>query len=887
MKRIITLVFLHLTLSVFTQTKILPDQEISYGNNNHTSRDFLIVSLKDNEDNIYLLGNTENDFTFNDLKIIKLDKDLNLLWEVEKSFDLGFSYDKIISAKIDSQNNLIVESSAGYDSQNQLFIILKYSSNGELIWEKPLSDLVNRESHLFHSYTSELDDSDQLHIFYQTKDNQYGTFYSSTLNSDGDIIHNQLLSNLLVSGTNIKRYKIIIENGIYHILTIEDIETEPYSKFMVHTITNTTTESHSLNLSKEAIDYFNTPFAETSTIMKKDNSDNLIVVAPNYSQYKDFGILNINPNGNVNYIKYPNETNDRYPLDFGFDSNNNLVILSNNKISTSNNQLKFTVQKYNSTGTLLFEKDVPYTGNMAKIQDSTILLHDSSNQILSFDFDLNQIYSSQLNTVNTYHLEANDIFSIDSNYYLSSYTNDINYSGSDFLSEVDMLIQKTNSINNNKIYRFNGKGTSKVLELREVVVEPDSYKFSLTEKLGPENLKPGFSNSPHQQRFLTLDKENLSILEDKIVPLNDFLITTDYPKSLVTEFISSENIKYEYVLNEDRTKLTLLNEGAIEWERDLNLYIDPNGDDVISDDEIILDYKINPNGDFYIMTYIYGLQSSTIYRFSIENELKTVEFDKPTFVFQPLSNGWLFTMNKIGTITVYSNRFTEINKIESSPYVYSDISEFGFFIKEKHNQILLNKHGDNRVSLYNQYGELQNEYYHIEANLNNSGIEYDNQYIILLEDIGASIYLNNDFSWRRAAIKKFNIDLTNNFQDYSENDDDDDGVKNGLDECQGTTSGEDVDQYGCLKNQTLSNDEFIIGDNNISIYPNPTNGKLVYRNNLRNTSISKIKIFDQIGREIKVYQKNQIDLSNQNNGIYYLSFYLDNNKHVTKTVIKK
>ena len=73
MKKITLLYILLFSFSIFSQQKIEPVKKITYGNYNHTNRDFLNGSLKDSNDNIYLLGSTENDFTFNDAKIIKLD----------------------------------------------------------------------------------------------------------------------------------------------------------------------------------------------------------------------------------------------------------------------------------------------------------------------------------------------------------------------------------------------------------------------------------------------------------------------------------------------------------------------------------------------------------------------------------------------------------------------------------------------------------------------------------------------------------------------------------------------------------------------------------------------------------------------------------------------
>ena len=114
--------------------------------------------------------------------------------------------------------------------------------------------------------------------------------------------------------------------------------------------------------------------------------------------------------------------------------------------------------------------------------------------------------------------------------------------------------------------------------------------------------------------------------------------------------------------------------------RDLDLYVDPNGDPVISDDEVIFDWKVNKKGDFFLSTYIYGLQEFTLHKYSLNNEYNTLEFDELIVAFEPMSNHWLFTMNGSGEVTVYSDRLTIINQVSSS---FNSVNQSSFYIKEK------------------------------------------------------------------------------------------------------------------------------------------------------------------------------------------------------------
>ena len=383
---------------------------------------------------------------------------------------------------------------------------------------------------------------------------------------------------------------------------------------MLYKFTESTLESFDLDLDNEAINFFNTPFDETWTIMKKDNNDNLVLLAPSPIIYKDYGILNVNPDGTVKYIVYPDDSKDKYPLEFCFDNNNNLLIVSNNRTSSTSDNLEVTLQKYNQNGDLIFQTSVSHTGLFATITESKISILTDQNKIVSFDYDFNNIDEVQLNNIDTYNFEINNLLVTDSNYFLSGYTEDVNYSGSVLISEIDMLIKKADNSNELNSYRFSGKGTSKIFTRKEVVVSDTAYAFAITEKLGPDNFSIG-SVANQQQRFLTLEKSDLTILEDQIVPLDEILYTTYYPKDLTTPYTENGDL-YEYVISTDTTNISLHKNNVLEWSRDLDLYIDPSNDDpFISDDEMIFDWKVNKKGDFFLSTYIYGLQEFTLHKF--------------------------------------------------------------------------------------------------------------------------------------------------------------------------------------------------------------------------------------------------------------------------------
>jgi len=79
-----------------------------------------------------------------------------------------------------------------------------------------------------------------------------------------------------------------------------------------------------------------------------------------------------------------------------------------------------------------------------------------------------------------------------------------------------------------------------------------------------------------------------------------------------------------------------------------------------------------------------------------------------------------------------------------------------------------------------------------------------------------------------------------------------------------------------------------IGDKEISIFPNPTKGKLwVEVSNIEDGDIIILKVFDLQGREIYSNEKlsnYDIDLSNYENGVYLLDIILNNEKSYWKIV---
>jgi FtsP/CotA-like multicopper oxidase with cupredoxin domain len=82
------------------------------------------------------------------------------------------------------------------------------------------------------------------------------------------------------------------------------------------------------------------------------------------------------------------------------------------------------------------------------------------------------------------------------------------------------------------------------------------------------------------------------------------------------------------------------------------------------------------------------------------------------------------------------------------------------------------------------------------------------------------------------------------------------------------------------------NDEIL--NKNVSVYPNPTNGK-IYINTQNGTTINKVEILDILGRSLKTinnFKKGKtIDLKNESKGLYFVKIYGNKGTTVKKVLI--
>lgn len=104
-----------------------------YGSNLNPAIDEVRASEIDNLGNVYITGSTENTIFGFDIMTVKISPDGQVLWQVLYS-ELG--NDLPYDLTLDNEGNVYIAGVKNLTSSSSDFLVLKYNTNGDLIWTK-------------------------------------------------------------------------------------------------------------------------------------------------------------------------------------------------------------------------------------------------------------------------------------------------------------------------------------------------------------------------------------------------------------------------------------------------------------------------------------------------------------------------------------------------------------------------------------------------------------------------------------------------------------------------------------------------------------------------------------------------------------------------------
>ena len=145
---------------------LVPTERVTYGNNEHTSRDAIFFSEKVSRGNLIVAGYTERDYTFSDIKIVSLNENLEENWSDQLSWE-GISYDYPIDLMIDEEDHVWVISKNYVGGTRANYIIDRYSPSGEKLWEYKSPETVDYSTLNMNQYYYYFDEEGYLNFTYQ------------------------------------------------------------------------------------------------------------------------------------------------------------------------------------------------------------------------------------------------------------------------------------------------------------------------------------------------------------------------------------------------------------------------------------------------------------------------------------------------------------------------------------------------------------------------------------------------------------------------------------------------------------------------------------------------------------------------------------------------
>lgn len=763
------------SFSNYAQDTIFPSQQVTFGSKIHTNRDELSHTLKDSRNNIYLIGTTENDFTFNDIQVIKLNSDFSELWSRTYSFNTNFSYDRVTSAHIDSQDNLILVCRSAMDKVNELYFILKVDPKGNKLWEIPLFEYSRPapiNPFLFHAT---LDENDNLQFayanwhYYAEKE---GVVYFIEVSSEGQITKSYNAVDLFPEVSVDNQFVIEYHKGFYYMIASI---TDGNHRIMYYKFNDTESFSTEIEIPQTVLENLKfTPFTDASLEYRENTGLQFTAFGTSHDQLL---LLNLNQDGSVNYVREPDLNKEQYVIGHFFDKNDDVGIISNQKTIGSTEDLHMVLEKFDDKGELIQSLAVPgEIGMISYVGSSFIGVYTVTNKLLKYNYDFSLVSETQLKPIKVDEFVPSCIFFNDEDSFLAGTNLSIGYEGSKYYSENDWSFKKVSNGVELDEFQFSGEGTSKADQTKSIQRQNNgNYVVAVSEKTGPDNYGLGGSRSPSLSHILTYSND-LELIEKQTDVDNAIW---DEKSNNSVSFTSGSD-SYEYYYNSNTSKITLTKNGnEVLWTRIWNGDLHtPSGFVIDSENSLI----------FRSLLYNQGLPH--LNKLTMDNVRTRVAVDKNPFRIIMLDNDWVFTSNST-SIQVYSNDFELISEY---PIEYDyNMANYAPFM-QKNNKVMVYTTFDNVLRVFSQYGEFEKEYMFF-GDLYDRNAFFEGNDLVVLSSIGS--YIISEFQWQRAVVNKYVDFVTKYIGETSYGDQDGDGVSDFIDRCPKTPKGNAVNEFGC------------------------------------------------------------------------------------------
>jgi len=288
----------------------------------------------DSTDNIIVVGTLSNG-SDNDFYTIKYDSDGNLIWAM--TYDTGFE-NVPYGVVTDASKGIII---AGYTlnvNGNHDYCIIKYDSNGNLIWARTYDS--GQED---YAWGVAADSFNNVIVTGWCRLHPGSDYHTIKYDPDGNVIWTKEYDN----GDIDRARGIVTDSGNNIIVTGYSSEID--TSYDYYTIKY---DSNANVLWARRYDIWERDLAWNVTV---DHSDNVIVTGyyRNHSYENDYCTIKYDKNGNFIWAKYFDSGNEDLAYDVSTDSFNNVIVTGS---SNNGNNYDYYTIKYDKNGNIIWVK---------------------------------------------------------------------------------------------------------------------------------------------------------------------------------------------------------------------------------------------------------------------------------------------------------------------------------------------------------------------------------------------------------------------------------------------------------------------------------------------------------------------------------------------------
>lgn len=918
MKQIINFVFILFLFAIqknYSQTEITPIINKEFIKNSHSSIEDLKKVVYRSNGESYLFGETEANYTNNDILVIKLSVNLDTLWT--KKIDIpseGGGYDIFVNGEVDSQGNSYI-----YISRKSHFIstqtsdiryVVKLDNNGNEIFTENISILLNATTTDYTQYFSHLDYNDNFVIIDDQKNpNPQITFLKFLPNNSYQLTYR---NDLIEMGNGALNYfnRFFYLNGEYYYVNSKAVNS--YSNYQ-HTINKVLPVGYqSVNISP-IIGTLQIHGAAKTKELHRASNGTLYYAFYGTSQNMGYNAVVINPDFTIagNYF-YPN-SHKRLLYSYVMPNNNLKIISEEIPNFGAPNPPILGEQILSTNGTTLVDTLYPnITGKVRNVDVTKNYINDGDTlRIVDNQWNVIQEFSGNFgNILNVRTFNQNTFIYSSKHDYMST-------ENQSYPDQIDFHVQKYTGNSLEATFNYNGEGNSYTDVQTFLRMNDGSYLIYYSAKEGnvyhpPQTLPQGDDNGFIRKYDVNFN-EIWEVQQNRLLHNSLRKDVTDFAYFIT--YSITPNPGYESITNYSLKK------------------IDSNGQEIFSvPTEYFKDYFIA--GDYIYVLAIHYPETGFHYKVLKYNKntgafLGTQYLPEDRFLGLYVSNSNdiyfyfkttdFINSSSIEKVKLYKNfslfHSFDIGANQSiNDYVVIDPMDGTLYFNTNH--ILNNSKKLFRLTISNQILSINiNQELIPKLIVNNSLIlqgqntikQLNKVTLASINQINSQISINkfintgnhfmafqayqkiaNFFTENLEPIISFPIKDSSSILDYNTNDQ---LVSFNYEHSYPI-------QFNVLHKWKianlwvydvnpilLSNDKFEIKSNNFNIYPNPTTDLITITSS--NDIVTKIDLFDLNGKHLKTVSNNQINIESYSSGIYILHYQTLNGIKNTSKVIKK